>query len=198
MLSAWGIRKFLIRAPKPRLIKLTTGTKVEEIRPSHNQSFSKLGETIAAVMPELIQCFDAEGTLIRAVRPQIEHESNDAPKTPELLAQDPETARLTHFANLLHRAYEHSTNVAFTKMVELVERIDARSDNLEARLERTELAHRRVLQRQIDDAFDRADELAEEAGGEGSAMIKSFLEGMAQRVGDVEERPRRTNGKGQQ
>lgn len=195
MLSAWGIRNFLVKSPKPRVIRLTTGTKVEEIRPSNSRSYRKMGETIAAVMPELIEVLDADGSLLRAVRPQIESDAtSDQPKVPEALHTDAETARLHHFASLLARAYEHTTNVAFTKLLELVERMDARTESIEARLERTELAYRRTKDQQLRDAFDAAG--GEDEQGELMQMATSFLQGVAQQAA---ENPTagRNNGKGE-
>jgi hypothetical protein len=193
MLTAWGIRNFLIRNPKPKVVRLTTGSKVEEIRPSHSRSFRKMGETIAAVMPDLIEVLDEQGILLRAVRPQIEPDiTSDQPEVPDLLRNDPETARLTHFANLLAKAYEHTTNVAFTKLLELVERMDQRTDNIEARLERTEVAHRKVLNQQLRDAFAEADAIS--GDDEGGEFIRTFLQAAAQ-AGQPATKP--TNGKGE-
>ena len=109
---------------------------------------------------------------------------------------------LSHFANLVHRAYQHSTELAFTKLVELVERIDARSDAIEARLERTEAEHRRTLREQVEDAFDRAEEMAAGAGAEGDfkqQMIAAFMHGqLAQQQGGAKAAASNgaSNGKG--
>lgn len=190
MLTAWGIRKFLLRQPRASLIRLTSGDKTHDIVPKRNQSWSKVGESIAAVAPELIECLDAQGNLIRAIRPQVDSDPNDAPDPPSPLVADPETARITHIANLIHRAYEHSTNVAFNKLCELYEVQAAHSQSIEARLERTEANYRRLMQQQLNDAFVQAEELAEQSEtGDGDMLTqlgKAFLQG----------KDARTNGKG--
>lgn len=197
MKNSWIIRKFLLVQPRPDVIRLSNGSDSvpTEMRPAKSKSFSKLADSIYAIQPDLIELLDKDGTVIRAMRPNEEISRSDAAEAPKVLSEDPETARLTHFANLIHRAYEHSTEIAFVKLVELVERIDARSDAIEARLERAESAHRRALQDQIDDAFDRAEEVAE--GGEGQfrdQMMANFLEGAMQRP--ERSRTRRRSGSG--
>jgi hypothetical protein len=149
MMNALAIRRFLLRQPRPARLRLTLSTgDVQEMNfagaSKLQAEWSKVAESIAAIGPELIEVLTAEGSLARAVRPAAEPSASDSgPDPPKVLSDDPETARLTHFANLIHRAYEHSTVVAFGKLVELVERIDARSDSIEQRLERTESAYRK-------------------------------------------------------
>jgi len=185
VISPWQIRKFLLIQPRAETIRLTSGDAVsQEICPRRvNKSWAKIAETIFALSPELIELLDKDGNLIRAIRPDSEAaQTGAAPAIPSAVSGDPETARLTHFANLLHRAYEHSTDVAFTKLVELVERLDSRSDSIESRLERTEAQNRRLLQQQIDDAYERAQEQAEAAGGSGvkDEIMTSLLSGALQ------------------
>lgn len=202
-LTAWGLRKFLMRKPRPAVIRLTQGDKSEDMPVKPNQSFSRLGETINAVAPELVECFDTEGQLLRATRPHIDNDANEAPETPKVLSDDPETARITHFANLLARAYEHTTNVAFTKLLELVERLDQRSESIETRLERTETQYRRLMHANLQEAWERAEDALEDAqdaqaeasNGTGDIieqMGRAFLGGKR----DGERQQRRTNGKG--
>lgn len=190
------MRSFLIRQPNPATIRLTVREgETKDIVPKRRQSWSKIAETIVAFAPELVECLDEQANIIRAVRPQSTPELSDAPDPPKIISEDPETARLTHFANLLHRAYEHSTIVAFSKLIELVERLDARAEAVEARLERAETAYRRQVQSQLDDAFNRADELLAEGeqqqGSELHQMASAFLQAAS---GAKPKRP--TNGSG--
>jgi hypothetical protein len=178
-MNAQKIRNWLLQHPKPHLLHLIVDGETEEIRPNA-KSFQKTAETIAALQPEEIRALDAEGKIIRAIRPDSpEARRSEQPEVPAVLAQDPHAAMVTHCANLIHRAYEHSTDIAFTKMVELVERMNDRSDAIEQRLERTEARARRLQEDQIDDAYERAEELAEraieQASGEGGGDIKSML-----------------------
>ncbi len=189
------IRGFLLQLPKPSLVRLTRddGGEPQDIKPG--KSYAKAAETIAALQPDLIECLDASGGVIRAQRTDtVEAQRSDAAAIPAGLAADPQALMLTHFANLLHRAYEHSTEIAFTRLVDLTERMGDRAEQIEQRLERAEATNRRLLQEQIDDAFERAAEQAEQAtqqasnGALGEQLLGSFLGGTQMKP------PVRTNG----
>jgi len=178
------IRGFLLQAPKPQTVRISTNDgEPHELKPG--RSYAKCAETIAALDVELIECLDDTGKLLRAMRmSSVEAMRSDAATTPKGLEADPQALMLTHFANLIHRAYEHSTEIAFSKMVELVERIGDRSESIEARLERAEAAHRRAVDDQIDDAFQRAQELADKnESGSGDLLQNlagAFMSGQMQ------------------
>lgn len=190
------IRGFLLQKPRPAAVRLTGDGEPETL--TLGKSFQKSAETIEALDPELIECLDSAGKVIRAMRTDnADAQRSDAAPTPQLLISDPETARLTHFANLVHRAYEHSTEIAFQKLVDVMERMNERSDAIEQRLERTEAANRRLLQDQVDDAFDRANEQAAAAakgeGGLGEQLVGSFLSGQ---MNHQQRPPPKPNGHG--
>lgn len=198
MLSAWALRRFLIRQPHPTSIRIVRDGEVEEV--TRSSKWSKTAETLHALEPDLIELLDGSGALLRAIKPNDEQDASEsAPEPPAVIQNDPNAALLTHFANLLHRAYEHSTTVAFAKMVELVERIDSRSDSIEARLERTETAYRRVVSQQIDDAYERVDELIEQSELtpqqqlDLNGLLRVFLSGAGKAQA---EKAAPTNGKG--
>jgi len=177
------IRTWLMARPRPSMLRLTTGDgEPQDLRP--NRSFLKTAETIEAMNPDLIEAVDKDNNLLRAMNlhePETDSGGEHA-KLPSGLEADPQALMLTHFADLVHRAYAHSTDVAFTKMVELVERMGDRSDAIEQRLERSEAAHRRLVTEQVDDAFDRAEQIAEQAGQDaGGGMVEqmagAFMQG---------------------
>lgn len=178
------------------MVRVTGDGEPQELKPG--KSYAKLADTIAALSVDLIECLDSDGKVLRATRlDTVEAQRSDAAAIPEGLQKDPHALLLTHFANLLHRAYEHSTEIAFTRMVEMVDKMGDRSDAIEQRLERTESANRRLLQEQVDDAFERAAEVAAAAGSEGGdgfmqQMAGAFMSGAAQNKGKPA-----TNGKGQ-
>lgn len=169
---------------------------MQEIKPPRgNQSWVQVAETIEALNPYVIEAYDENGGLIRAIRDDQEgYDEDDSPSTtqvsaeadiPSALATDPETARLTHFANLLYRSNRFAMEIAFTKMVQLFELSEQRSQSIESRLERTETAYRRALQQQVDDAFDQAADLvANQTGQNGGdakqAMIETFMKSAMQ------------------
>lgn len=191
------LRGFLLQLPKPHVVRVTGEGEPQELKVG--RSYAKLADTIAALNVELVECLDKDGTVLRAKRlDSAEAHRSDAAEIPEALKQDPHVAMLTHFANLIHRAYEHSTETAFVRLVEIVDKMGDRSDAIEQRLERTESTNRRLLQQQVDDALDRAEEVAERAaaGAEGGGgfveqMAAGFLSGKQQAAA------RPTNGKGQ-
>jgi len=194
------IRGFLLQLPKPSLIRITGDGEPQELKPG--KSYAKTAETIAALAPDLIECLDSEGKVLRAQRTDTaESRRSDAPDLPAVLATDPHAAMLTHFAGLLHRAYEHSTEIAFTRLVELTERMGDRADAIEQRLERTEAANRRLLQEQVDDAFERAQEVAERTGEGGADLLQNmagaFLSGRMQTPTPKPRANGTSNGKGQ-
>lgn len=173
------IRGFLLQLPKPHLVRLTGDGEPQDIKPG--KSYAKCADTIAALNPDLIECLDADGKVLRAARMSAaDGHRSDAAALPVGLESDPNALMLTHFANLIHRAYEHSTEIAFTRLVELTERMNDRSESIEQRLERSEAANRRLLQEQVDDAFERAQEHAANAEGGGdlvNQMAGAFLSG---------------------
>lgn len=180
-MSVAKIRGWLLQLPRPHKVRVSGDGEPQILKPG--KSAAKLAESIAALGVELIEALDAEDNILRALRLDTEEtRRSDAAPIPEALERDPQALLLTHFANLLHRAYEHSTEVAFTRLVELVEKMGDRSDSIEARLERTEAANRQLMRDQVDDAFERAEEVAARAasgdgGGLGEQLLGSFLGG---------------------
>jgi hypothetical protein len=118
---------------------------------------------------------------------------------PPAIHTDPETARLCYVADLLHRSYQHATDVAFERMasayeaafarlVDLVEKIGERSDAIERRLERTETQYRREVNDRLEEALERAQEQGE---GGVADFLQNFMGGI--QMGRASAVP--TNGK---
>ena len=165
------IRGFLISQPKPARVMLTDGDG-ERTELKLKGSYAKVAASIEAKGVDLIECYDSQGTLLRAMRmTTTDAQRSDAAEIPKGIEADPHALMLTHFANLLHRAYEHSTEIAFAKMVEVTAIMSERADAIEQRLERSEASNRRLQSERIDALYDQAEEAAErkvaeaEAGG---------------------------------
>jgi hypothetical protein len=174
-MNATRIRNFLIQQPKPASVRVVVDGDPHDIKVA-GRSYQKLADTIAAMDGEQLQCLGADGALLRATRLDDEDaQRSDAAAIPAGLAADPHALMLTHFANLLHRAYEHSTEIAFNKMVDAFDRINDRSQSIEQRLERAEALARRLRDEQVDDAFERAAEVAEQAGQDGNESFVNTL-----------------------
>lgn len=186
------IRGFLIQQPKPAFVRITGEGEPQELTPG--RSYQRCAETIAALDPELVECLDASKKLLRAMNLSApEARRSDAAEIPAGIAADPQALMLTHLANLVHRAYEHSTETAFTKLVELMDRMNARSEAIEQRLERAEAQYRRLANEQIEAALDRAEEAQAGAGGDlPQQMLGAFLGGQNTSGGAAPK----ANGKG--
>ncbi len=190
------IRGFLLQLPKPSRIRVTAGDgEPQEFKPG--RSYAKAADSIEALGVDLVECLDAEGAVIRALRlSTVDARRSDAAAVPAGIEADPQALMLTHFANLLHRAYEHSTEVAFTRLVELAERLSAHTESIEARLAQTEAALRRAQTDQIDDALERAQEVVSANGENGdmmAQMAQAWLQGQMQSRAGGKGPP--TNGK---
>jgi len=193
------IRGFLLQQPKPASVRVTGEGEPQELRPG--RSYVKCAETIAALDGQLLECLDSAGNLLRAMRLNDEEAArSEAAPIPVGLNADPHALMLTHFANLLHRAYEHSTEIAFVKMVEAFDKMNDRSESIEQRLERAEAHNRRMVIEQAEEAVELAREQAEVAvaGGGGdllSQMAASYLQAQSQKPSVVNQK--NGNGKGQ-
>ena len=188
---SWNIRGYLMAHPKPATVRVTNSDgEIKSIKRG-STSWQKLADTVAALGPELIECLDESDEIVRAVRPERELQRSQAADIPKGLEADPSALLLTHFANLIHRAYEHSVEIAFNKLVDLTDRFNERSEGIERRLERSEATGRQLQQERIDDLLDRAQDAAANAvadGGDGqqamlASMLQSFLGGAMQRKG---------------
>jgi hypothetical protein len=131
------IRNFLMRAPRPAMVRVVTKEAVHDLEVETEQNWSRLAETVEALEPTRLELYSEESNLLRAERLK-ERPGSGGVAPPAGLASDPETLRLTHFANLLHRSYEHSTDVAFDRLVQMFERQTDQLSSLMNRLEATE------------------------------------------------------------
>ena len=169
------IRGFLIQLPKPAKIRVSSGDgEPQEIKPA--RSYARTAESIEALGCDLIECIDKDGVVLRALRlSEPESRRSDAADVPKGIEADPHALMLSHFANLLHRAYEHSTEIAFTRLVELAERLSAHTESIEARLAHTESALRREQTDRIDDAYERAKEALEKGDGAADPLVQQMM-----------------------
>jgi hypothetical protein len=186
------LRLWCMKRPRPEAIRLYfEDGETKTIPRQGEQSWQEMSESIAALDPVMVEALGKDGVLLRACKSgdlarEDRTRDNRRVEAPPALHADPETARLCFMSDLLHRAYQHSTDVAFervagaydaafSRLVELVEKVGDRSDAIEKRLERTELEYRREMQDRVDEALDKA---AEQAGsGDGLAGLLSQFAG---------------------
>jgi hypothetical protein len=197
-MNASRIRGFLIQLPKPAKIRVSAGDgEPQEIKPS--RSYARTADSIEALGVDLIECLDKDGSVLRALRlSEPESRRSDAADVPRGIEADPHALMLSHFANLLHRAYEHSTEIAFTRLVELAERLSAHTESIEARLAHTESALRREQSDRIDEAYERAREAFEKGDATSSdpLMQQMMAAFMGARVPTSAPNGAAKNGKG--
>lgn len=181
------LRSFLIVGEKPAKVVVTTDEGRQEVGIARNGvSWAQIAKTILSLSPTLVECFNSQEQLLRAHRFEEQVKGPEgAFATPALIAGDPETMRLTHFANLLAQAYQFSIGKAFDKFVELADKQDARLAQVEARAERSENEHRRLLREMVREELEEADALRAEAeaaasqSGTPEAIATSFLTNLA-------------------
>lgn len=179
-----ALRTFLVGQPRPaKILVRVDGDQTHELAPAGpGRTWASIAQTIDSLDPEAVELYDDTGRLVRATK-FGEEETREKAFADGLgvPGADSETARLTHFANLLYRATEFSTTLAFTKMVELFERVNDRSAAIEERLERAERAYHRALNEQIQRAFDDAASSAattvDPEAPLGDQMVASLLQG---------------------
>lgn len=180
-----ALRTFLMASPRPdKILVYLDNDQVHELAPaSHGRTWASIAQSIVALEPVRLECHD-EKALLRAARwGEEEEKKKNFTEALGIPGADTETARITHFANLLYRATEFSTQTAFNRMCDLFDRVMQRSDALEARLERMEREYTRVTRQQMEDALERAREAGSNVDPEapiGDQMMGSFLQGMMQ------------------
>lgn len=204
-MNATVLRTWCMKRPRPDAIKLTFDNGDEKLFPRPGQSgqssWQEAAESIAALEPTLLEALGKDGEVLRAIKgSELDKDGkqrNERVAPPPALHSDPETARLCYTADLLHRAYQHATDVAFERidsaystafdrLVQLVEKVDDRNARIEQRLERAEANYRAAMQERIDDALDAAAEKAGVPGGlsglleYAGPMIAGFLQGQSE------------------
>ena len=195
-----AIRSFLVMSPRPAkiLVACSNGEEKEMTAPKGvgGVTWASLARSIETLDPSKVELFDAEDKLLRATRFDHISTSPDA-ELPAVLARDAESARVALFAKHIADAYRFSVETAFTKLVEMFERLDRRPELIEARLERTETANRRIMQERIEDAFAEAEEAAAQATAQqtdpAAAFMQSFIGGAMQGASAAKKPP--PNGK---
>lgn len=199
MLELW-----LKRRPRPAhlTVKLANG-ETREIALGNVRSWAQVAETVLSLEPTHVEALGPEKNLLRATRIETEDFGDDrgvapSPSLPpsrvgvprSAAASDPETARFQVYAELLARAYEHSTGTAFNKFVELYEASNQRFAEQNALISHLNEQIKGLTTELADLASERAEQ--SQAGGlEG--LVSQFAAGAAMGAAPVPPMP---NGKG--
>ncbi len=192
------IRGWLLQQPRPVKVRVRSGEDIEVIEKGLTK-WASIAASIDALDPDVLEALDSDGKLQRAIKiEQLETTSeDDEASTPETKREEKrlagEQAMLTTFATLLAKAYEHSTSVAFGKMVELADAHAKRGEAMERSLQATERLLRKAYDEGASSGSDGEPSLLETmvsafAGGKQQAGVEQAV---AHTVG------RKTNGKAQ-
>lgn len=130
-------RMFLMREPRPTLARLYNETGESKDLPIPvDVVWARLGQTVAALEPSLVELYDDEMQLLRAEKGKTERKNSTGVVLPFPLHNDPNAALLGYFASLLAQAHSFS-HQAFDVLRELV--ANANTDNASLRQELSEL-----------------------------------------------------------
>jgi hypothetical protein len=179
------LKAWLMQQPRPAFVRVTSmDGQVNEVSCT-TSTWPKTSETIAALQPELLQAFNVEKQMLRAVRPnddasddwQEDDSDPEGPRVPPLrdvpiTASDPETQRFALVAQLIAQAYQHSNSVAFDRLAQIAEGLMARSEAVERMRDQVYRTHIKQLEEQIK-ALGQEPE--QDAMGQ---MLGNFLGGM--------------------
>lgn len=182
MLNPDDLRRWCMEQPRPHLVRVhAQDGAVHEVLCAG--PWTKVGETLAALQPDQLQAVSADGKVLRAIRPGDESadwsEPVDRARVPTLeavpiTAADPETQRFALVAQLLANAYRHSTDIAFSQLVALVDAQNARAGAVERAQEQLHKAHIR----QLEDQLRAAGQEPADGGDLMAQMLGTFIGGM--------------------
>lgn len=194
------IHNWLKRRPVPVRVRVETiSGEVKTVQAPPNRRLRNWADTIESLEPLALEALDAQENILRTLKVAELVEGSPpfdpaAPPTPlampAVLAQDPNAALLGFFGDLLFRSCA-AQNHAFSRLCDLLERSEARSNQIEERLERTEAAYRAELMANMK---NMAQGNAEGEGG-GDAIIQAFMSGAQSRRNGASS-PFGGNGKG--
>ena len=191
MTTARDLRSWLMSAPRPTLVRVQVADgQVHEV--DCNQPWARLGETCAAMDAVTIWAIDAHGKTLRVAKvadigEDLEPDeppcsSTGAGPGPAVLQKSDDRAMLAvldKFGTLLANAYAHSNDVAFGKMVEVVNLFAAATVQIQKEAIQARYEIRRLERDMVDEALEKAD-----AAGEGDVLrqfIGSYFAGQAER-----------------
>lgn len=194
------LRGWLLAPPRPASVRLLCDGAPKTLTKTSDQTWASLASSIDAIEPELIEVLDASGVVIRAIKPEVfEATATDDEPARQVTAKpidfDAETVRFRIFADHVAAAYKHGYEVAFTRMCDVFEAVNRRSESLEKSLSTTERLLRSAYQDSLDKAVELAETQAQTAADPLSNMVSAFVSGQAQAAAEGAVAPQRANGK---
>lgn len=179
------LRSWLLKAPRPVSLRVTTGDDKQIMPISPGESWASIAKSVVAMTPDLVEALDDKAQLLRAFRSDDEDELDPEVTTKQpVVAQMIDVGTLQLVSKLLAEAYKHSTETAFARLADLFAASAKRSENLEKSLATAE----RALRKQVEDQLAGVDPADNNLLGQ---MMTQFLAGQHGVAA-----PPPTNGKG--
>jgi hypothetical protein len=171
---------------------MTEDGEIEDIATTGSVRWRSIADTIVALEPTRIEAH-GNGRLLRAQRlgesdegrvavtqsrSNQSEDDDELLRVPAVLHTDPETARLTHFANLLFRSTQFSQQIAFREMVKLVEVLMTRMQDIEIQKVELESALEDESAARLEDAYQNLSATATDPQRD---ILSTFMEMAANR-----------------
>lgn len=195
-----AIRLWCLKSPRPSSLRVYGKDGREhdvEIKPG--TSWSDAAVSIAALNPERLEAYTAEGKLIRAVpvddliRKEETQAAQQQASFTAMQTTDPETQRMIVFAELLERAYskaydssQQTVQVAFTQLQEICNSLAQQATASQQSANDLSIGIRNLLVQQAADAVESA------GAAETSPMEKlaaNFLSGQQMAAAEAAAQP---------
>lgn len=197
------IRGWLLRRPRPACVRVTDseGESHDVDIPSGRVRWRDVAEQLEGLDPVRLEALSSDDKTLRIEKfgeskgaPEPVPVAAPAPEryasqvVPAALSGDPETVRLTHFANLLadaHREGYAGMRGAIDALTGIVRSQDARYEGLSKRLDETEKRYQEDVYDRLEDVVDLVEDRlknppadgAEESGDFKTEIMKAFFTG---------------------
>jgi len=174
------LRSWLMKHPRPASLRLSSNGESRILAVPAKVVWQELATSVAALAPELIEALDSNGTILRLVQPSAATEDDydpEPPRTAAVVTKDPTVANLHAMAEIIAGAYRHSTEVAFTRMVDLFEAVNRRSESLERSLDMTHNMLRKAYEAHAEAVMEATADATPPATEPLQQMMQSFMSG---------------------
>jgi hypothetical protein len=182
------LRQWLLRNPRPNFVRVfseqfDTPSDIEISGP--RPRWADIAADLATMEPTMVQAMDSKGNILRVER-VLDDGTAQAPaveptaeiQIPQVLSNDPETIRLTHFANLIARCYESAYSGSAKLQSETQSFLLNWASRMEERLDRAEEKRRDAEESLLESKLAETEE--DDGGGLRSTIESAFFGGVKQ------------------
>jgi hypothetical protein len=165
-----AIRTWCLKSPRPSQLRVYgKDGREHDVEIKQGTSWSDAAVSVAALLPERLEAYTAEGKLIRAVpvddliKKEEQASAQQAATFSAMQTTDPETQRMIVFAELLERAYakayessNQTIQVAFTQLQEFSANLAAQASAAVESANNLSVGIRNLLVQQAQEAVEAA------------------------------------------